>query len=225
MIFITVIRWDGRSTASRRRSASISARIRRNLRESSTVRMNSANPNVNGPARSLLLQPVPRVLLLVTSVCSVLIMSVSAVYSERAAAVAIPCASAESMDGLMAAWTRDFSNAHPDTPARVTRKGRFSADFVDALGRGEVKVAPFARELFPSERTRIAELAGGPPLVIPVATGSRATKGGTHAIVMLVNTRNPIGRLSLTQLQQIFSRDGSIATWGQVGLGGEWTTR
>jgi phosphate transport system substrate-binding protein len=172
----------------------------------------------------LLLQSVPRVLLPV-AVFSLLTMPVSAVYTQRVTAVAVPCASAESMNLLMAAWTRDFSNAHPDTPARVTQKGRFSADFADALGHGEVKVAPFARELFPSERTRIAELAGGPPLVIPVATGSRATKGGTHAIVMFVNTRNPIGRLSLTQLQQIFSRDGSIATWGQVGLGGEWTTR
>jgi phosphate transport system substrate-binding protein len=163
--------------------------------------------------------------LLVSIVFSVLTLPISAVQSEPAPAVAVTCASAESMDGLMTAWTRDFSNAHPDTPARVTEKGRFSADFIDALGRGDVKVAPFARELFPSERVRIAELAGGPPLVVPVATGSRATKGGTHAIVVFVNSRNPIARLALTQLQQILSRDGSITTWGQVGLGGDWSSR
>jgi len=55
------------------------------------------------PRGPLLLQPAPRVPLLVTAVCSALTILVSAVYSQRAAPVAIPCASAESMDGLMAA--------------------------------------------------------------------------------------------------------------------------
>jgi phosphate transport system substrate-binding protein len=58
-----------------------------------------------------------------------------------------------------------------------------------------------------------------------VATGSRATKGGTHAIVIFVNERNPLTRISLTQLREVFARDGRITTWGQLGAKGEWAAR
>jgi phosphate transport system substrate-binding protein len=61
--------------------------------------------------------------------------------------------------------------------------------------------------------------------LVPVAIGSRATKGGTHAIVMFVNERNPITRLSLAQLREVWARDGHITTWGQLGLTGEWAAR
>ncbi|HEX7631206.1 MAG TPA: substrate-binding domain-containing protein [Lacunisphaera sp.] len=140
-------------------------------------------------------------------------------------ATELPVASAESMDGLMAAWTRGFSAAHPESPARVTLRGKFSADFAEPLARGEVKVAPFARELFAAERSRMTELAGGEPLMIPVATGSRATKGGTHAIVIFVNEKNPLAHLSLPQLRDIFGRGGKVATWGDLGLTGAWAGR
>ena len=140
-------------------------------------------------------------------------------------AAEVACASAESMDGLMAAWTAGFTALHPDTPARVVMRAKFSADFTDPLARGEVQVAPFARELFPTEQARITQFAGGAPRLVPVATGSRATKGGTHAIVIFVNEKNPLAQLSLAQLREIFARDGRITTWGQLGLKGEWADR
>jgi len=140
-------------------------------------------------------------------------------------AAEVACASAESMDGLMSAWTAGFSALHPDTPARVTRRAKFSADFAEALGRGEVQVAPFARELFPAELAEMTRLAGGAPRLVSVATGSRATKGGTHAIVIFVNEKNPLAHLSLGQLREVFARDGRITTWGQLGLKGEWAGR
>jgi phosphate transport system substrate-binding protein len=58
-----------------------------------------------------------------------------------------------------------------------------------------------------------------------VATGSRATKGGTHAIVIFVHEKNPLARISLAQLREIFARDGQLTTWGQLGLTGEWAAR
>ncbi len=140
-------------------------------------------------------------------------------------AAEVACASAESMDGLMSAWTAGFTALHPDTPARVTLRAKFSADFAEPLARGEVQVAPFPRELFPAEVARFTALAGGPPTLVPVATGSRATKGGTHAIVIFVNEKNPLAQLSLAQLRQVFARDGRITTWGQLGLKGEWADR
>lgn len=140
-------------------------------------------------------------------------------------AAEIACGSAESMDGLLDAWTRGFTGRHPETPARIARRAKFSADLVEAFGRGELQVAAFARELFPAERARLAGLMGGETRLVPVATGSRAAKGGTHAIVIFVHERNPLAQLSLSQLRAVFGRDGSITTWGQLGLGGEWAAR
>ena len=44
---------------------------------------------------------------------------VAAALIAAPAAGEITCASAESMAGLMDAWTRDFTALHPATPARV----------------------------------------------------------------------------------------------------------
>ena len=140
-------------------------------------------------------------------------------------AAEVRCASAESMAGLMTAWTQGFTALHASTPARVTRPEKFSAAAFEALLRGEVDVVPFSREPFPSERARYAKKFGGTPLLVPIATGSRDTKGGTHAIAIFVNEKNPLTRLSLAQLREIFARDGRITTWGQLGLTGGWTAR
>ncbi len=144
----------------------------------------------------------------------------------RADAAEVVCASAASMDGLMGAWTRDFTASHPETPARVAARTQFSAEAFDALLRGEVQVAPFARELFPDERARYAaKFPGAVPRLVPVATGSRDTKGGTHAIAIFVHEKNPVTRLSLAQLREVLARDSTIRTWGQLGATGEWASK
>ena len=143
----------------------------------------------------------------------------------RSFAAELRCASAESMAGLMDAWTREFTTLHPATPARVTLREKFAATAFEAFVRGEVAVVPFARELFPAERTTYEKKFGAAPRLIPIATGSRATKGGTHAIAIFVNERNPLARISLAQLREILARDGRIMTWGQLGLGGEWAVK
>jgi phosphate transport system substrate-binding protein len=143
----------------------------------------------------------------------------------RAHAGEIRCASAESMAGLMDAWTRSFNALHADPPARMTLREKFAATAFEAFVRGEVDVVPFARELFPAERAAYAKKFGGAPQLVPVGTGSRDTKGGTHAIAIFVHENNPLTHVSLTQLREVFARDGRITTWGQLGLGGEWAAK
>ena len=154
-----------------------------------------------------------------------LVLALSALAVLRASAAEVACASADSMANLMEGWTRGFTARHADTPARITLRAKFFADAFEALLRGEVQVAPFSRELFPSERTRYLEKYGGEPLLVPIATGSRDTKGGTHAIAIFVNEENPLARLTLTQLREILARDGRITTWGQLGLTGNWADK
>jgi len=125
----------------------------------------------------------------------------------------------------MTAWTSTFSDLQPETPARIRLRTKFSAEAFDALLRGEVAVAPFARELFPAERARYLEKHGAPPLLVPVATGTRDTKGGTHAIAIFVHERNPLTHVSVAQLREILTANGTITTWGQLGLDGVWARR
>ena len=125
----------------------------------------------------------------------------------------------------MQRWTGAFSAQHPATPARVTFASKFSAEAFDALLAGTIAVAPFARELFPAERARYLAQYGSEPRLVPVATGSRDTRGGTHAIAIFVNARNPLTRLSLDRLREILARDGSITTWSQLGLDGAWAKK
>lgn len=130
------------------------------------------------------------------------------------------------MDGLMATWTRDFTAAHPETPARIAARTQFSAGAFDELLRGEVQLAPFARELFPDEFARYAaKFPGHAPRLTPVATGSRDTKGGTHAIAIFVHEKNPVRQITVAQLSEVLARDGVIRTWGQLGATGEWAVR
>ena len=63
-----------------------------------------------------------------------------------------------------------------------------------------------------SEKARFVAKFGGEPQLVPVATGSRDTKGGTHAIAIFVHDKNPITQLSMSQLREIFAHDGRITT-------------
>jgi phosphate transport system substrate-binding protein len=129
------------------------------------------------------------------------------------------------MEGLLQAWTRGFESTHAGVKITLRRDTKLSAEAFDALLAGDVQIAPMARELFPEERARYTEKFHAAPRLVEVAGGSHSTKGGTHAIAVYVNNANPLVRLSLAQVREIFSADGRIATWGQLGLTGDWVAR
>lgn len=129
------------------------------------------------------------------------------------------------MAHIVDAWVAGFPSSHPGESAGVALRAKFSAEAFDALMRGQIEVAPFARELFPSERTRFARATGHDPLLVPIALGSRDTKGGTHAIALFVNAKNPLARMTMAQARAVFSGAGRAATWGDLGLGGAWAGR
>ncbi|MFV4677430.1 hypothetical protein ACNJU9_21735, partial [Mycobacterium tuberculosis] len=92
---------------------------------------------------------------------------------------------------------------------------------------GQADCVLFVREPFPAEDAAFKARFGHPPTLVPIATGSFATKGATHAIAVYVNAANPLAGLTLAQLDAVFSaerRRGGIAvkTWGDLGLEGAW---
>lgn len=141
-------------------------------------------------------------------------------------------ARAASTETLVDSWIQGFRRHNPRVEVRQTPKGTdLPSASLQQLIDGTVELAPFAREVQPSELARAREKLGADPLGIAVASGSYATPSNTHAIAIYVNATNPLARMTLTQLDAIYSstrRRGfpaDIATWGQLGLTGEWAHR
>lgn len=138
------------------------------------------------------------------------------------------CAGGDTMQDLVEAWTRAFQRLHPHARVRLDRGTRLSADGFAAFLDGRVDLVTFVREPFSSEIAAFKTKFGYAPLLVNVAGGSYATKGGTHAIAIYVNAANPLTQLTLAQLDAIFSqtrRRGAaqeVTTWGQLGITGAW---
>ncbi|MDD3179365.1 MAG: hypothetical protein PHQ04_03340 [Opitutaceae bacterium] len=134
-----------------------------------------------------------------------------------------------STETLVGAWVREFNRLHPEVRARQSENGTdLPAVCLQQLMRGDVGIAPFVRDIQPPEMAQAKAALAGEPLEIAIATGSRATRANGSAIAIYVNSANPLSRLTLAQLDAIFSetrRRGhpeAIDRWGQLGLTGEW---
>ena len=126
-------------------------------------------------------------------------------------------------DEVMETWARRFQLLHPGVTVRIRHDTRLTTDaFAAAIAADDIDLVPSARELVPSEVERLTRKLGGPPLVVAVATGSYATKSGTHALAFYVNAANPLERISVAQIREIYAPGGKITKWGDLGLTGDW---
>jgi phosphate transport system substrate-binding protein len=138
----------------------------------------------------------------------------------------IVCAGNHATDEAMMTWARKLAKYHPGVTLRLRDDTRLTTDAFDvAIAAGNIDLIPSARELVPSETERLTRKLGGPPLVVAVATGSYATKSGTHALAFYVNSANPLVRISIPQIREIYAPGGKITKWGHLGLTGEWADR
>ncbi|HLG86743.1 MAG TPA: substrate-binding domain-containing protein [Alphaproteobacteria bacterium] len=142
----------------------------------------------------------------------------------------LTCAGGGTMQSLMQAWARRFEQLNPKAHIDVRSDSKLSAEGFRAFLEGRIDCVTFVREPFPSELKAFREKFGHAPLLVPVAGGSYATRGGTHAIAIYVNAANPLTRLDLTQLDAIFSKTrrrggAEIDRWRQLGLTGAWADR
>jgi phosphate transport system substrate-binding protein len=87
-----------------------------------------------------------------------------------------------------------------------------------------------SRELKPDDISDFQAKFGYPPLSVPISGGSYRAYGALDAVGFIVNRANPIDQMSFAQLDALLSttrhRGGAaIATWGQLGLTGEWADK
>ncbi len=109
----------------------------------------------------------------------------------------------DTMVNLALAWAERYQAGHPEVSLSVTGGG--SGTGIAALVNGTVDIANASRAM-KSEEKQQAEANGITPVEFTVAR---------DAIAVIVNSENPVRRLTLQQISDIYS--GKINNWSEVG--------
>jgi phosphate transport system substrate-binding protein len=126
----------------------------------------------------------------------------------------------DTLNNLMTLWTEGFRSRYPGIKIAIEGKGSSTAP--PALIEGSAQFGPMSREMKSKEIEDFEKKFGYKPSVVRTAIDSLA---------VFVHRDNPIGCLSLRQLDAIFSKtkkggfEKNIKTWGDLGLTGEWADK
>lgn len=126
----------------------------------------------------------------------------------------------DTLNNLMTLWAEGFQRNYPNIRIQIEGKGSSTAP--PALISGTAQVGPMSRAMKPTELDEFENAFGYKPTQIRVAV---------DALAVYVNKDNPIDKLTMQQVDAIFSKGrncgaaGDIGSWGQVGLGGSWSSR
>ena len=120
---------------------------------------------------------------------------------------------------LVARIAAEFRRMYPDVKMQVTAS-RTSISLATLL-EGRADLVPMSQPLTPEDIQNFTSKYGYPPTEIKVAA---------DALAIYVEKGNPVSRLTLEQLDGIFSQmqrrgDSLIETWDQIGLTTEWADR
>jgi phosphate transport system substrate-binding protein len=120
------------------------------------------------------------------------------------------CVESETTVDLVDRWITGFQRYHPEIRIDVFIGGSVAVG--PALADAWTDFAVASRELAPMEQAPFER-----------------TFGYTDTTVVIVHEKNPLDGLSLRQLAAIFGEAQpdreQLETWGQLGIGGEWSDR
>jgi phosphate transport system substrate-binding protein len=123
----------------------------------------------------------------------------------------------DTLNNLMTLWAEGFRRQYPNVKIQVEGKGSSTAP--PALIEGTAQLGPMSRTMKESEIDKFEAKFGYKPVGLPVAI---------DALALYVNKDNPLKRLTMEQVDAIFSKSRrlgareSITTWGQLGLDTDW---
>ncbi len=123
----------------------------------------------------------------------------------------------DTMNNLMALWGEGFKKMYPNVQIEIEGKGSTTAP--PALIAGTAQFGPMSREMKSAEIDEFEKKFGYKPTPLPTSI---------DMLAVYVNKDNPIKGLTLPQVDAIFSKNRAggyaedIATWGQLGLKGDW---
>jgi phosphate transport system substrate-binding protein len=135
---------------------------------------------------------------------------------------------ADFMGKLVKAWAEGFNKFHPE--ARLDNQMYGTASAIGALYTGLGDIAILGEEISPAAAAAFTRARHYPPLGIDIATGSLDVAFFDYANMIFVHKDNPLARLTLVEADAIFGAEHrlgprNIRTWGELGLGGEWTNQ
>ena len=125
----------------------------------------------------------------------------------------------DTMNNMMALWGEMFLKMYPNVKIQVEGKGSSTAP--PALISGTAQFGPMSRAMRATEIDQFEAKFGYKPTQI---------RTSYDALAVYVHKDNPIEKLTLAQVDAIFSktrkRGGkAVTTWGQLGLTGDWANR
>jgi phosphate transport system substrate-binding protein len=125
----------------------------------------------------------------------------------------------DTMNNMMTLWGEAFAKMYPNVRIQVEGKGSSTAPA--ALIAGTAQIGPMSREMRPTEIDQFEKKYGFKPTRL---------RTSYDALAVYVNRDNPLDKLTLNQIDGIFSktrrRGGkNIGTWGAAGLAGDWASR
>jgi phosphate transport system substrate-binding protein len=126
----------------------------------------------------------------------------------------------DTMNNLMALWGETFQKLYPNVKIQIEGKGSTTAP--PALIAGTSQFGPMSRAMKATEIDQFEQKYGYKPTQI---------RTSYDALAVWVNKDNPVEKLTLAQVDAIFSKarkrayKADVKTWGQLGLTGDWANR
>jgi len=126
----------------------------------------------------------------------------------------------DTLNNLMTLWAEGFRKEYPSVRIQIEGKGSSTAP--PALIAGTAQLGPMSREMKPTEVDEFEKKYGYPPTAIRVAV---------DALAVYVNKDNPLAKLTLPQVDAIFSKSrrcgapADLTSWKELGLTGPFATR
>jgi phosphate transport system substrate-binding protein len=125
----------------------------------------------------------------------------------------------DTMNNMMALWAETFRKMYPNVKIQIEGKGSGTAP--PALIAGTSQFGPMSRPMRTTEIDQFEAKYGYKPTQI---------RTSYDALAVYVSKDNPLDKLTLAQVDAVFSktrrRGGKgAATWGALGLTGDWASR
>ncbi len=126
----------------------------------------------------------------------------------------------DTMNNMMTLWAETFRKFYPSVKIQVEGKGSSTAPA--ALIAGTSQFGPMSRQMRTTEIDQFEAKYGYKPTEL---------RTSYDALAVYVHKDNPIEKLTLAQVEAIFSKSRkrgykqNITTWGQLGLTGDWANR
>jgi phosphate transport system substrate-binding protein len=125
----------------------------------------------------------------------------------------------DTMNNMMALWAETFRKTYPNVKIQIEGKGSGTAP--PALIAGTSQFGPMSRAMKAAEIDQFEAKYGYKPTQI---------RTSHDALAVYVSKDNPLDKLTLAQVDAVFSktrrRGGkNVNTWGDLGLTGDWASR